>query len=341
MIKCMTPSAVVLFLGVFYWVSAESNFSTGHTLLSEGKRHEALPYLAKAHQENPDSGLIALEYASVAPCSLAVSLYRSVALTTSLPDSLRFTAYRRLGDYAAIRKDYATAVLQYKTASHLIKDNQLLITLARTEIAAGNPSGAQSTLNTLITRNRTPDTLQANYYLGLIALQRSLFDSALLFFNRTGPIDSLNAWSIAAAAGKLECALRLKKTDTIGHLEKQLKPFRSRLLEEDLLLLAATQQPSSSEQPQPVVASLLEPGSASDTLYTLQIGAFSSADNAANLVKRLKGQFSGVYTLAVTIADQQFYRVQIGRFTSKADAENYGNDSLTRAGITFRAVLRQ
>jgi cell division septation protein DedD len=81
-------------------------------------------------------------------------------------------------------------------------------------------------------------------------------------------------------------------------------------------------------------------GVSHDTTYTLQVGAFSSLDNASGLQKKLQSRFSNVSILPVTLSDQVFYRVRIGEFLSKAAAETFGNDSLSTAGMTYKAVVK-
>ena len=76
------------------------------------------------------------------------------------------------------------------------------------------------------------------------------------------------------------------------------------------------------------------------TRYTLQVGAFGSLDNATALQKRLGVRFREVSVRPVTLSEQVFYRVRIGTFNSKEAAEAFGADSLTSAGISYKAVVK-
>ena len=153
-----------------------------------------------------------------------------------------------------------------------------------------------------------------------------------------GEIDSTRSWTIAAAAAKLECALRLGRKDSIKIFEKKLQPYRERLLENDVLDLAGVQ---NSKKPTAVAATPAREAETSDGAeYTLQVGAFGSLDNAASLQQRLSTRFGEVAVLPVTLSEQVFYRVRIGTFKSKADADAFGNDSLTPEGIAFKAVVK-
>jgi len=75
-----------------------------------------------------------------------------------------------------------------------------------------------------------------------------------------------------------------------------------------------------------------------DTLYTLQVGSFGSMQNAAALQKRLGKNFKDVTIAPITVANQTFYRVRIGTFKNKELATNFGTDSLSRSGLSYRIV---
>ena len=60
-------------------------------------------------------------------------------------------------------------------------------------------------------------------------------------------------------------------------------------------------------------------GAAENKLYRVQIGAFTSKENAENyLAKAKQAGFSGFAVL-----NDKIYRVQIGAFSSRTNAENY------------------
>ena len=55
--------------------------------------------------------------------------------------------------------------------------------------------------------------------------------------------------------------------------------------------------------------------------YTLQLGSFAQLENARQLRDRIAVSFNGVSIMPLKSSDATYYRVQLGTFSSRADAE--------------------
>ena len=67
--------------------------------------------------------------------------------------------------------------------------------------------------------------------------------------------------------------------------------------------------------------------------YTLQVGSFSQLENAQQLRDRLAKSFSGVAIATLQSKDLTYYRVQLGTFSNRADAEERARQ-ITQAGYS-------
>ena len=74
--------------------------------------------------------------------------------------------------------------------------------------------------------------------------------------------------------------------------------------------------------------------------YVVQIGAFSSKENA----KRLKLQVSQLgHDVSINKVDSNgkiFYAVRVNRYKTKSKAESVGKDIKSKLGVSFRVLYR-
>jgi cell division septation protein DedD len=95
--------------------------------------------------------------------------------------------------------------------------------------------------------------------------------------------------------------------------------------------VAPVNSPSASVNPPPAATS-----AGQQVVYTVQVGAFGSKENADNLVRRLVETYSDIYVSPTTSGDQTLYRVRVGSFARREDADSLANRLLTGAGLSAR-----
>lgn len=326
----------LLVTGAGISAATDSNYSTGLALLSKGAYGEAAEKLTLAWKENPSDAKIALTYARVAPCSVAVALFTRYATDTAVSDSLRATAYSELGDYSFVHSAFKTAAERYRLAASLRSETRYRHRWALASAALHDNATARSLWQTITLEHGIDPAKEAYYHLALLDMEEGVFDSALVKLDKCGPPDTTRGWTLAATAAKLECAVQLGKSTLAKSLEKQLQSYGDLLLERDLLALATIH--GGEKKTAPVKAPAASAFPSGDGEYTLQVGAFGSLDNATRLQKKLEATFGTVTVLPVTLSDQVFYRVRVGAFGSREAAEAFGKDSLQPAGISYKAV---
>ena len=283
---------------------------------------------------------IQMAYASVAPCSSAIAIYKSISETTTSPDSLRALAYKQLGDYYYVSNSYLRAIEQYRYASKYGKDPVYKHNWALAAYVSGDSASAKSLWHTLTLEHGDTIAEIANYHLGLLYTKRKLYQDAFNCFDKTGTPSASKPWAVASLQGKIDCAKKLGQNDKAANIDRQLDPWRDHLLEKGFSSSAAAapvSKTATAEETTPVNDTASEKP---DSLkrFTLQIGAFSSKENALGLEQRLEALFPEVTTSQFSIDNKVFYRVWVGSFKSKDSASAFGSDSLAKKGFSFRIV---
>lgn len=312
------------------------DLKSGLTALKAGKIEEARKILESVYRKNSSDSDVKFAYAQAAPCSVALQLYRELSSSETVKDSIKAGAFCRLGDYSYALKEYQKSVEFYRLAAKNSSSPEYRHKWALSSMAAGDIEAAQSLWHTLSLEYGDEISQMANYYLGTLQLKNGNYQNAHNYFIKTGKADQKHYWTIASLAGRLECASRLGLTDKVKVYSEQLKPFQNSILEKDLLELSISDYHADKED----LAGEDKEDSA-DTLsgiFTLQAGAFGSAENAANFQKKLSKEFKDVTVVEAKLGEQVFYRVRVGTFKSREDAQVFASDSLGKKGLSCTVV---
>lgn len=78
----------------------------------------------------------------------------------------------------------------------------------------------------------------------------------------------------------------------------------------------------------------------SKAVFTLQVGAFSSQENAFRLRDALGKKFEGVYVVSAPSEKSTLYKVRIGSFPTDGDAREFGEKELKQEDVSFSVVRR-
>lgn len=325
-----------------------TDYLSGVTALNRGEYRVAKEKLSLAYNKNPNDSKVKLAYALVAPCSTAVVIYKSLTEQSNISDSLKSAAYVKLGQYYYISKNYNQAANCYRNASKYGKNPEYRHYWALAALASGDRETAKSIWHTLTLEYGDTLSEMAQCQLGLLCFEQKKYQDALNYYAKAGAPAVNHPWAVTALAGKLECVKKLGLNEEALQFEAQLQPYRKLLIEN----LPTSENKQKSEQ---ITADTVLPveknqdsnaitvSEMTDTLgfFTLQVGAFSSKDNAQALVNKVKIKHPSVSIVPLSINDKLFYRVWIGAFKSKSEAEHYGLDSLKKTGLSFRIVEKQ
>jgi tetratricopeptide (TPR) repeat protein len=281
----------------------------------------------------------------------AQRLYQELAADTTLSDSLRAFAAACRADLAFALREYETAVDYYSKAAAFEKPSgHYHYRLGLAALANNDTAGAARAVTPVAEGGQTEEAHCAQVLLGDCALHRGAFNEAMALFQKTGPFSLNDSWSIEALLGKLTCARLLGLADSAAAFEKQLSACRQPLLEKERLRkIRAIPLAKPPVSPACTVAAVL-PGApvrdtivretAKDTLFALQVGAFGSKERAQVFTKKLSAKYRNVECVTATIDERTIYRVWVGKFESREEAEGFGKMNFIKQGIVYRVVMK-
>ncbi|MCD6310173.1 MAG: SPOR domain-containing protein [Candidatus Eremiobacteraeota bacterium] len=82
------------------------------------------------------------------------------------------------------------------------------------------------------------------------------------------------------------------------------------------------EKPVETTTPEPEKTEVPEPKKTVETLYTLQIGAFSKKENADDVYNQLKKKGYSVHLITIGQENQKIYKVHVGTFRDRESAKN-------------------
>ena len=282
--------------------------------------------------------------AAVGPAALKILEER--AGDSTLPDSARMAAAGKRADAAFSLREYETARDWYKKAAGFEKPNgRYLFRYAQSALANGDTAAAKAALTCIAEKGLPGPAQDARCVLGEIALDRSDPREALEQFQKAGHYSPKNSWSVPAELGKLVAARALGMADSAAVYERHLSEYDKTMLERERFWLVRTPPPampwdSASARPAARPAGRIA-GGARDSSYTLQIGAFGTRERANALRKRLARAFRDVACVPTVIDERTFYRILVGKFPSRDEAEGFARKKLTPRGYVYRVVVKE
>jgi tetratricopeptide (TPR) repeat protein len=286
-----------------------------------------------AFLKNPSDIQLKYRWAEVAPCTTAVRLYKEIASGASVHDTMKAAALRALGEYYFVKNDYKSAAEQYKTSVKVFNSAIARDRWAQALFCDGQYDAALTLWNALALEKKEY-AVTADFYSGSVALFSGKYSDALSCFERCGKPDISKPITLEALSGKRFSLEKLGRQTDAALVAEQLRKYN----------VSSIEWPESKAKPVVNEQAPITKDTSPDTGlggFTVQVGAFSTLENAAALQKRLSPQFGNVSVATVTLEDKVFYRVRVGSFATREDAERYAVDSIQKAGVTGKAVPKK
>jgi septal ring-binding cell division protein DamX len=286
-----------------------------------------------------------LESARTAPCSLARRMYWEIAVDSTAPDSVRMIAAGMHADAAFAEGDFTVARDFYGRAARYEKNPGHFV--YRTGLAAlkgGDTAVAVSCFSRGLTTNDSDLSNRVRVMLGDLACAAGDYGRAMTLYQETGNFSAKNNWSVPAFIGKLTCAKQLGLADSAAVFDRLLSVYAKSMLEKERykraqelpLGKAKTTADRSGDR-----GSAKTAPARADTSFTLQLGAFGSRERAQELKKMLSKKFKGVTCMPAVVSDRTYYRVWVGEFATREQAESFAKSRLSDQGHEYRIVVRQ
>jgi cell division septation protein DedD len=349
------PGAAILYVMLFSPVAEAGVSDEVHVLLCKGDFSSARALAEKAHAENPADWELALLYGrSLADADTALALYKKIARNKSAPDSIRSQSYFLLGCAAYLRGNIPKASGYFANAQGASGGACSIDARARNAIL--NPADSVS-LKAL--EEQAADTVSgagtmANFYLGIFYYVHKDFVRALSRFTTATSLSDSVPWACPAYAGAYVCAASLSRSQEAAAILAHIKSVFASYLEHSMVVTAASRKlvakkdslsvkettawlPADSSAPKPPSAPA-PAGAPGKTVFSLQVGAFATLENAHTLKTGLARQFSSVTITTGSAGNKPVFRVRVGAFESRESAQAFGDSALTKKGMSFRIV---
>jgi tetratricopeptide (TPR) repeat protein len=290
-----------------------------------------------AYKKSPSDNMLKYQWATVAPCSTAVILYKELSASPTVHDTLKAAACAAIGEYYFSQKKYDSAIEQYKSSIKYVSSSKIRDRWALCLFCVGQYDAALTLWNALALEFKKEYGVTADFYSGCVALRNGKYTDALNCFEKCGKPDLSKPFTVEALSGKHFCMVKLGKLNDAALLAEQLKPFSLLSIvwpefKGQTQVVAVKEEKTEEKSP--------SNGEMQDG-FTVQVGAFSTFENASVLQNRLSQQFKNVSVATVTLDDKTFYRVRIGSFATREDADRFASDSVQKAGVAGKAVPKK
>ncbi len=246
---------------------------------------------------------------------------------TNASDTIQAQAHLLVGDFLTARESYTRAVFHYSRASAILTEG--LYKYASALVRAGD---ADSAIN-LLSRgpDEGPESRRKAYHLGTAFLAKKNYPEAAKAF-RAAMKTSGDSWYEAAVGGAYVAAVEL------GHYE-EAEGLKESLEKNGPFLLDRHAEKHRIEPGQKSSGHITDRTSTNKSgPYSLQVGAFASAENAASYRKELKKTFGTVRILETDRGENVLHRVRVGLFKTEEDALAFGEKQLRPRDIPFRVI---
>ncbi len=330
--------------------------------LKKGDLAEAKAQLEQAVKRNPADCNAALLYASTLPPKEALKIADSLSRAQSAPGWVRALALRFSGDHFFLKEDYKKAADAYLQASQLDSASMYKHLYALSIAMDGHTGTARTVWNGIALDKKDELGGEAARLSALmpkpipIAADTETVKLPIVAQfvqpNNTAKTDSVKTQSKPVAptapanppVAPVNQQTNIVKTDSV---KTQPKP-------------AATVTPTAPANPP--VASVNQPNNTvtvdsvktqsaktatvnppanpkpTGPVFTIQVGAFASKENADNLIKRLAGKYEDITVSTTGSGDQTLYRVRVGTFYKKEDATAFADKLIIEAGLSARVT---
>jgi tetratricopeptide (TPR) repeat protein len=139
-----------------------------------------------AFLKNPGDVQIKYRWAEVAPCSIAVRLYKEITTGISVPDTLKAAAFSALGEYYFAKKEYKTAAEQFKSSVKYSGVTTTRDRWAQALFCDGQYDAALTLWNALALEQKKEYGVTADFYSGCVSLHSGKYADALSSFEKCG-----------------------------------------------------------------------------------------------------------------------------------------------------------
>jgi cell division septation protein DedD len=270
----------------------------------------------------------ALSYLSTMPPKEALKLTDSLSRAAGAPGWARARALRVSGDHLFLREEYKKAAEAYLQASRLDTVLMYRHLYAVSMAMDGQPEPARAIWNEIALDKTNELSEEATRLSALLPKPAPEPVVAAPVNPQSG---ALAQTQIVASANQQNSALA--QTQIVVPANRQ-----NSAIAQTQIVAPVNQQKNVSVQSLAGSAGQPNNTSASIPVFTIQVGAFASKENADNLVKRLTGKYEDITTSVAITNDQTLYRVRVGSFPKKEDAIAFADKLIVEAGLSARVV---
>jgi cell division septation protein DedD len=264
-----------------------------------------------------------LSYASTLPAKDALKMADSLSRAQNAPGRVKAMGLRILGDNSFLKEDYKSAADAYLQASKLDSASTCRHLYALAAAMNGQPETAREIWNRIAADNA--DKLSGEAALMLTHLPKPPEAPPVAAVPPPPPQTAAPVIQQNNPPAPPPPPATAAKTDDAKKPPPAATP--------------AIQQNNPPAPPPPATAAKIDDANKpTEGLYTIQVGAFASKENADNLVARLKGKYEDIAVSATVSGDQTLYRVRVGPFPRKEDAVVFADKLIIEAGLSARVT---
>lgn len=349
--------SLFLSLCCIIFAGASTEVEQGLQLFIKGEFNSAKEYITRGYQAKPFSSLAQFAYARIlSDAAEAEKIYRKIAFSKKTPDSLKAEVFYCLGILYYVKRNFEEADSMLLLAEKLGVKEKSKHLRAIVAMQKGDNACAESLWLKMSVPGRPEQLVRKyNYYLGNLYYQQNRFDKAYSCYTKACKTKKTEPWSVPAQVGAYLSAYGNNDTLHTAEFYNQIVEDFPFFLETDVFhnpqkeILVAEVKTDIKDKIDAQVKTekqenlSLSPATVSEELktgshYALQVGAFSSLENAEKLARQLKELFDHIFIRQETVNGTVFHKVLIGAFGAEDEALSFGKQHLEKDGYKYRVV---